>query len=63
MVSRGRRVGHDNEKTGLQKGFRNSLEKRPDFVSAGLAQKAMEVNGGVPPLGFSNIRPVDDVFA
>ena len=63
LEAQGRREGHGNEKTEVPKSFRNSFEKRPDFVS-GRACPEGDGNlwGEVRALGFSNIQPVDDVF-
>ena len=62
LEAQGRREGHGNEKTEVPKSFRNSFEKRPDFVSGRVCPEATVLNGGVRALGFSNIQPVDDVF-
>ena len=63
LEARGRREGHGSEKTKIQKGFPNTLQKRPDFVSGRACPEAtVIIRGGVHALGFSHIQLADDVF-
>ena len=53
LEARGRREGHGSEKTKIQKGFPNTTEKRPDFVSGRACPEATVILGkGGPPFGF-----------